>query len=230
MMASNASVSDQSDSSHMMLQQSGDTRRDDEGNACRSPHQLHRGSDEDEDADSSMDPEIVILRRNKLRLKTARHDVSFFIDPWEFFTVKTMENMHTYLWITKDLSWTLCWYWPGLVFGSIAIFLSFMILLGSLWTAEYSEMWHNMAQMLWLLANFVWMTGDLHDWQYPNSPSVYASRCNISANIMIAALCWLSVYYLILRPFRLLPEKADYSILTHNHSAVSRSLWFKSWR
>lgn len=165
-----------------------------------------------------------------MRLRTSKqHDVNFFIDPFEFLSVKTAENIHTYLWITKDLSWTQNWYWPGLVFGSIAMFLSFALCVGSVWNKEYAEAWHNFAQLLWLVANFVWMTGDLHDAKYPTSPSVYDLRSAISQGIMLFALAWLAVYYLVLRPCNYFNEQKDPYCRITEKSWISRKI-FRNWK
>ena len=175
------------------------------------------------DALSSIDMKIMKLRTSKQR------DVNFFIDPVEFLSVKTVENIHSYLWVLKDLSWTQNWYWPGLIFGSIAMLLSFIVYVSSVWHGEYADAWHNFAQLLWLVANFVWMTGDFHDDNYPNSPSVYDHRAQISQYIMIFAIAWLCLYYLILRPCNVFSEKRDPYCKITEKSWISTHIFY-NWK
>lgn len=165
-----------------------------------------------------------------MNMRTGRqHEVDFFIDPVEFLSVKTVENFHTYLWVLKDLSWTQNWYWTGLIVGSLAMGLSFIVTVGSLHSKEYANAWHNFAQLLWLMSNFIWMTGDFHDTRFPNSPSVYDERSVVSQYIMMFALAWLGVYYLLLRPFNLFDERdAPYCRITEK-SWISRHI-FRNWR
>ena len=47
------------------------------------------------------------------------------------------------------------------------------------------------------------MTGDLHDHQFPNEEPVYDIRTLEAGYVMQAALCWMSVYYLIVKPLKL---------------------------
>ena len=175
------------------------------------------------DSLSGLDMKIMNLRTGK------HHDVNFFIDPVEFLSVKTMENMHTYIWILKDLSWTQSWYWPGLVVGGIAMALSFVVTVGSVWNKEYADAWHHFAHLLWLVSNYIWMTGDFHDDRYPDAASVYDGRAEITKGVMIFALAWLGVYYLVLRPLNVFREKTDPYCRITAKSWVSRYI-FLNWR
>jgi len=51
-----------------------------------------------------------------------------------------------------------------------------------------------------LFANFWWMTGEAHDYAYPDSPSISDRHNDESAYMLEAACVWLSVYYLIVVP------------------------------
>jgi hypothetical protein len=149
---------------------------------------------------------------------------------FEFAVVTTVENLHTYLWILKDLSWAQAWYLPGWVCGSNAVLLSFLVCMGSLMHREFTDLWHNVAQLLWLSANFVWMAGDLHDAAFPDEPPSATRGAQICAMMMILALCWLSVYFTFLHPLQILEEKKDGSRLTIESSYLAKVLCFSNWR
>jgi hypothetical protein len=107
--------------------------------------------------------------------------------------------------------------------------LAFIVCLNSVWGENYGDAWHNFAQLLWLIANFVWMTGDFHDARYPNSPSVYDYRAQISQDVMLVALIWLGVYYFFLRPFNVFNERRDPYCRVTEKSWISNNI-FKNWK
>lgn len=150
---------------------------------------------------------------------------------FEFVVVTTVENLHTYLWILKDLAWAQAWYLPGWVCGSNAVLLSFLVCMGSLMHRELTDLWHNLAQLLWLSANFIWMAGDLHDAEFPDEPPTAIRGAQICALIMIVALCWLSVYFTFLHPLQILEEKRDGTTrLAVESSYLAKMLCFSNWR
>jgi hypothetical protein len=68
------------------------------------------------------------------------------------------------------------------------------------------------SQILWLFANYSWMIGELHDYYYTSllSPSElwYEDHHTTTQNIMNAALIWLKLYWLIIKPVGLfIPSK-----------------------
>lgn len=179
---------------------------------------------------NASDDALLNLEMKIMNMRTGRnHEVNFFIDPVEFLSVKTAENVHTYLWVLKDLSWTQNWYWSGLIVGALAMALSSLVCIGSLHSREYAAAWHNFAQLMWLVSNFIWMTGDFHDARFPNAPSVYDERSEICRGVMVFALAWLGVYYLVLRPCNVFNEKVDPYCRITNKSWVSKFI-FKNWR
>jgi hypothetical protein len=71
---------------------------------------------------------------------------------------RKMENMHIVFWLFKDISW--CLIWKPL--GILMIFPTFIISLMIAWrTRQYvSELCHNVAISLWILANSYWMISE----------------------------------------------------------------------
>ena len=76
------------------------------------------------------------------------------------------------------------------------------------------------------------MTGDLHDHAFPDSPKWYARRTMESGHMMQAALCWLGIYYLIVKPFRLLGCDNPEALSHYNNTGLSPrfSRIFSTWR
>jgi hypothetical protein len=125
--------------------------------------------------------------------------------PWSlgyYVSEAGQSNFHVYLWLLKDLAWTECWYWPAMVFGGVTFAWQLFMLGKSIYKRDLEDIWKNISLTLWLGGHFWWMSGELHDYQYPNDPSVYDQRTRQTGEVFIVALVWVSSYYLILKPFR----------------------------
>ena len=84
--------------------------------------------------------------------------------PWSpqmYFSVRGAENFHIYLWIMKDLAWTQSWVVMSWVFGISAISWTTVLLFHAIKDKCFLEIYMLIALILWLSANFVWMTGTL---------------------------------------------------------------------
>jgi hypothetical protein len=144
-------------------------------------------------------------------------------DKWEwkwFSTVKGSDWLHLYMWMVKDLAWAQGWYAVGMISGAAALVWSAVLEYLALKEKNYVEAWHYMAQFLWLLGNFWWMWGDLHDTAYPKEVPLYAEAKSQSAVVLIAAMAFLTFNYAVLRPFKLLPPAPDHSAQRYNDSEV----------
>ena len=63
------------------------------------------------------------------------------------------------------------------------------------------------------------MTGELHDFEYPNQEKEYIPRQKQAADTMTAALVWLGVYYLIIKPFKIYPaSSASIELYVYTHT------------
>lgn len=147
-----------------------------------------------------------------------------------YFSVRGSENLLIYIWIAKDLSWTQNWYYPALLFGGIALFASFLMICRSAISRNAEEIWHGVAQFLWLFGNFWWMSHDIYNDVYPYSPSAYEIRKNQARHIMESALIWLAVWYLIIRPSNLFPVQQADSSRYDDANLHPRFSYFKTWR
>ena len=73
-------------------------------------------------------------------------------------TYRRMENLHIVFWLFKDISW--CMIWRPL--GILMIFPTLLIALIISWrTRQYvSELCHNLAITVWIIANSYWMISE----------------------------------------------------------------------
>lgn len=76
------------------------------------------------------------------------------------------------------------------------------------------------------------MTGDLHDHEFPDGPRWYPRRTTESGHVMQAALCWLGIYYLIVKPFKLLGCDNPEALSHYNNTGLQPrfSRIFSTWR
>eukprot|EP01041_Mallomonas_annulata_P000343 gene343-612_t len=151
--------------------------------------------------------------------------------PKWYLTIRGAECLHIYLWIAKDWSWTQDWYYAGLLFGSAAVAWAVYLLFRAIRIGNYQEVYHGIAQNIWLFANLWWMQGELHDYMYPDEPTMIDRRQQDSGYMMVAALCWLAIYYLILKPLNVLPMSEHARNMYDDTGLKCRiPLMFNSWR
>lgn len=95
-----------------------------------------------------------------------------------------LENGHILLWLIKDTCWAMTWR-PG---GMFMIVPTLSVAFYILWKSRHhrSELFHNIAICLWIMANSVWMTGEFFKLEL--KPVV--------VSIFLTGLFTLSVYYL----------------------------------
>lgn len=84
-----------------------------------------------------------------------------------FLDFRKIENLHILLWLLKDICWAADLKWMGtfmiLPTISVAVWLTWKM------RKSYSELMHNLAVILWILANSAWMVGEFffHDGTRP---------------------------------------------------------------
>ncbi len=75
-----------------------------------------------------------------------------------FLDFRKIENLHILLWLLKDICWAADLKWLGtfmiLPTISVAIWLTWKM------RKSVSELMHNVAVILWILANSTWMIGE----------------------------------------------------------------------
>jgi hypothetical protein len=104
-------------------------------------------------------------------------------------------------------------------------------LLKSTLVRDIGDMWKNAALTLWLGGHFWWMIGELHDYHFPNEPPVYDRHTRQTGQIFIAALIWISFYFLLLKPLGLLNAASSSKSLQKKDPPKWRLSWyFSSWQ
>ena len=58
-----------------------------------------------------------------------------------YFSIKGLENLLIYVWIAKDISWTTSTWIPAWLFGTLAVFLSFVFVCIAIYDFHYEEIW-----------------------------------------------------------------------------------------
>lgn len=75
-------------------------------------------------------------------------------------TVRDFENFHILLWLIKDTCWLMDW--PVLGTISIAPTLGFALYITYRSRQSTTELVHNAAVCLWIVANSLWMLGEFY--------------------------------------------------------------------
>jgi hypothetical protein len=73
------------------------------------------------------------------------------------------------------------------------------------------------------------MTGELHDFVYPNEPKEYFTRQTQSGYVMMAALCLDGLYYIIIKGFGLL-KPSEEVVEMYNDTGLQPRYPFRTWR
>jgi hypothetical protein len=147
-----------------------------------------------------------------------------------YFSPVGAEYTHTYFWICKDLAWTQEWRLLSLGFGFSAILWSLLILYHATKFKNGHEIINAVALLLWLSANFVWMSGEVYDVSYPDLPSISDLRTSQSAFLLEIAVVLLLTYYFILVPFDLLPITPKQLAIYDDGSIEPRFSYFRNFR
>jgi hypothetical protein len=71
---------------------------------------------------------------------------------------RKMENLHIFFWLVKDISW--CMIWRPLGLAMIVPTLAFAIVIMIRTRRYMSEFCHNLAVVLWIVANSYWMISE----------------------------------------------------------------------
>ena len=125
--------------------------------------------------------------------KTANHEESYTI-PLRY---RKMENLHIVFWLFKDVSWCLGIRPLGIAMIIPTLFISFLIA----WrTRQFvSELCHNVAITVWILANSYWMISEFFkfDDKFVTGQITYKHLAIIPFGIGVVTLAY---YYLYWKP------------------------------
>lgn len=100
-------------------------------------------------------------------------------------TVRDFENFHIWLWLVKDICWVMEWHVMGTV--SIVPTLGFAFYITYRSRDSVTELVHNTAVCLWIMANSSWMVGEFFFEEVTRPAAVW---------LFLAGLGLVSGYYL----------------------------------
>lgn len=110
---------------------------------------------------------------------------------------RKMENLHIVFWLFKDIAW--CMFWKPLGMIMIIPTLSISIIIAYRTRNIFSELAHNLAITVWIMANSFWMCSEFlevdHLIVYGNITVKHLAMIPFITGILI-----LAYYYIIYKP------------------------------
>ncbi|HEX5024975.1 MAG TPA: hypothetical protein VFV68_06870 [Agriterribacter sp.] len=106
---------------------------------------------------------------------------------------RRIENLHILLWLLKDI----CWALNFRIMGMIMIVPTLTVAIAITWQTRkiLAELLHNLAVVLWITANCLWMSGEFYGWD----EGTWGSR-RLALVPFGMGLGILAYYYLFLLP------------------------------
>jgi hypothetical protein len=110
---------------------------------------------------------------------------------------RKMENLHIVFWIFKDIAWCMGITWLGITMIIPTLTISFIIA----WRTRHivSELCHNLAISVWIMANSFWMCTEF----FGVDTTIVAGTITVKQLAMIPFIIGviiLAYYYLIYKP------------------------------
>ena len=144
---------------------------------------------------------------------------------WFSASARGLDNVHIYMWLLKDLSWTLDSFWMSAIFGSLAIAWSVLLMATAYRSQDWEEMYMLVATVLWLFGNFWWMTAETGVLGDDDEHSLQSSY------MLDTAVVWLAIFYCVLRPCGIILESPSVTELYLALDLQPRfPSYFKNWR
>jgi hypothetical protein len=105
---------------------------------------------------------------------------------------RALENMHVLFWLVKDICWCLAFKPLGIAM----IFPTLSIAIYIMWRNRHivSELTHNIAIALWIVANSLWMV-----FEFTGVDDLYKNYCLIPFALGLIVLLY---YYLVYAPLQ----------------------------
>lgn len=104
---------------------------------------------------------------------------------------RRIENLHILLWLLKDICWALNLRVVGLIM--IVPTLTVAILISWQTRRITAELLHNLAVVLWITANCLWMIGEFYGWDEGRFGTRHLALIPFGTGLMI-----LAYYYIFL--------------------------------
>lgn len=111
---------------------------------------------------------------------------------------RRLENLHIFFWLVKDISW--CMEWRALGMVMIIPTLTAGIIITKHFWHTFSERCHNLAVLLWILANAYWMITEFFGWDELLVPYLDISYRHFTIIPFSAGILIMLYYYLWWNP------------------------------
>ena len=113
---------------------------------------------------------------------------------------RKMENLHIVFWIFKDISWCLFWKPLGILMIIPTLVISIVILYNT--RKMVSELCHNIAITVWIMANSYWMVSEFlgFDEHIIHGTIIYKHLALIPFCIGVLALAYYYLYWRFKNP------------------------------
>jgi hypothetical protein len=108
---------------------------------------------------------------------------------------RRMENLHIFFWLLKDISW--CMIWKPLGIAMIFPTLIIAIIIAIRTRHMVSELCHNAAIVLWILANSYWMIAEFMEFDSVpvNDNITYKHLAVIPFSLGILTMLYYYIYW-----------------------------------
>lgn len=140
------------------------------------------------------------------------------------FSIRGWDNFHIYLWILKDLAWTLDNFWMSAVCGTMAVAWCGILVIVAYRNGDWEEIYMLVSTILWIVGNFWWMAAETNIVGDDDTHALQTSY------MLETGLGWLVLFYLVLRPLNVIretPAVTEQFLILDLHSRFS---YFKNWR
>jgi hypothetical protein len=140
------------------------------------------------------------------------------------FSIRGWDNFHIYLWILKDLAWTLDNFWMSAVCGSMAVAWCGILVAVAYRSEDWEEIYMLVSTILWIVGNFWWMAAET---DIVGDDDTHALQ---TSYMLETGLGWLAIFYLVLRPLNVIketPAVTQQFLVLDLHPRFS---YFKNWR
>ena len=110
---------------------------------------------------------------------------------------RKMENLHIVFWLFKDLSW--CMIWKPL--GIAMIFPTLLISIVIAWRTRgfMSELYHNLAIIVWITANSYWMISEFFSFDTLPLFGIFTYK-HLALIPFTLGILLLAFYYIVWKP------------------------------
>jgi hypothetical protein len=153
-----------------------------------------------------------------------KRESTFSEQVWYYITLRGLDNVHIYLWILKDLGWTLGNKYLAYVTGVSALLWCGLLFAICVWKNDVEDGYMTVTLTLWLAANFWWMCAEVDIQGDDDTNALQTSY------IMETGIGWAVLYYVLWRPLDIIKENKEITADYLAMGLLPRFSYFLNWR